>query len=170
MHNLVSVYLQLASMRAHTCGCRFSSQLFPCSRSYHILLTLNSVTICPLTIFPPFCHFAQNQNSWTWSKRGPDAMFKWEKSQNRRTVDSLSILPIVKWKGQHGATIKSTTQVIAFELWWNSIDFKPCMSEQQMPQLKAYCYYLLHLCVIAPPDHTSQGALICCRVHIYQIV
>ena len=33
LHNLVSVYLKLASMRAHTCGCRFSSQLFPCSRS-----------------------------------------------------------------------------------------------------------------------------------------
>ena len=30
-------------------------------RSYNILLTLNSVTICPLTIFPPFCHFAQKQ-------------------------------------------------------------------------------------------------------------
>ena len=53
-------YLFICSLlQSHTCGCRFSSQLFPCSRSYHILLALNSVTICPLTIFPPFCHFAQ---------------------------------------------------------------------------------------------------------------
>ena len=83
-------------------------------------------------------------------------MFKWEKNQNRRTVDSLSIFPIVKWKGQHGSTIKSTTQVIAFELWWNSIDFKPCMSEHQMPQFKAYCYYLLDLCYNPAWSHFAR--------------
>ena len=140
----------------------------------HVLTTFSSPSIpsqfAHSLFFRLFVTLHRNQNSSTWSKRGPDAMFKWEKSQNRRTVDSLSIFPIVKWKGQHGATIKSTTQVIAFELWWNSIDFKPCMSEHQMPQFKAYCYYLLDLCVITPPDHTSQGALKCCRVHIFQIV